>query len=346
LVSRADFDFHSRVVPLLLAFAKARGLDVPGLVARFELPHDLNLSQPGKQELTTRLSTVRELAAAIAEGVDEPGFGHLLAESVPKGAYGVAEFAIRAGPTLRHTFQNLARFSGLIGPSQTFTYVETATEAQQHNAPTNLPTGLGRHLNEYTNALMARTLTTLCADAHISHVWFTTPAPASLSHLETYYPGARLSFDAPTNGFAIDARWLEQEVKGGDAALYSFLEEHAVEALASRPKTDDLVDRLRHLVREALKQGEPNVERLSTRLQMSGRTLQRRLADLGTSFQDVLDEVRFDLSRAYLKDDRLDFSQVAYLLGYSELRAFDRAFKRWAGVSPRDFRTRGPAAAQ
>ena len=89
---------------------------------------------------------------------------------------------------------------------------------------------------------------------------------------------------------------------------------------------------------DALKQGEPNIERLATRMHMSGRTLQRRLADLKTSFQDVLDGVRFDLARSYLRDERLDISQVAYLLGYSELRAFDRAFRRWAGMAPRDWR--------
>ena len=71
---------------------------------------------------------------------------------------------------------------------------------------------------------------------------------------------------------------------------------------------------------------------------MSGRTLQRRLSDLQTSFQEVLDVVRFDLARAYLKDVRLDVSQVAYLLGYSELRAFDRAFRRWANKSPTEWR--------
>ncbi len=110
-------------------------------------------------------------------------------------------------------------------------------------------------------------------------------------------------------------------------------------ALASRPRSDDLIYKLRHQIREALKQGEPNVERLATRLNMSGRTLQRRLSDLKTSFQEVLDVVRFDLARAYLKDVRLDVSQVAYLLGYSELRAFDRAFRRWASKSPTEWRS-------
>ena len=106
----------------------------------------------------------------------------------------------------------------------------------------------------------------------------------------------------------------------------------------SRPRSDDLIEKLRHALREALKQGEPNVERLAKRLSLSGRTLQRRLGQLKTSFQEVLDHVRFDLARQYLKDARLDLTQIAYLLGYSELRAFDRAFRRWASKSPGDWR--------
>jgi AraC-like DNA-binding protein len=150
---------------------------------------------------------------------------------------------------------------------------------------------------------------------------------------------SQLTYDEATNGFAMDASLLDKPVNGGDPALYAFLEEHAQAALASRPRSDDLIDKLRHQLREAIKQGEPNVERLATRLNMSGRTLQRRLADLKTSFQEVLDLVRFDLARAYLKDVRLDVSQVAYLLGYSELRAFDRAFRRWASKSPTEWRS-------
>ncbi len=89
---------------------------------------------------------------------------------------------------------------------------------------------------------------------------------------------------------------------------------------------------------EALRKGETGLEHVAARLHVSSRTLQRRLSEHGTSYQELLDDVRVRLARAYLKDARLGVAEVAYLLGYSELRAFDRAFRRWTGLSPREFR--------
>jgi len=336
-VSRSVPSFESRLVPLMAWYAGQRGLDVKALLAKHQVPADFLKDAPGKTPLVTPLPTPGALAGELADTLREPHLGLALAEAVPKGAYGVAEFLIRAVPTLREAFENLARYNGLIAPSQTFHFVEEHGEARLETWCTAQPAALGRHLNEYTVAILVRTLWSL-ADAKVTRVWFTTPRPDGTARLAEFFRTGALAFDQPSSGFAVDAGELSLPVKSGDPALFGFLEEHARAALASRPKTDDLVDKLRHAIRDALKAGEPNIERLATRLALSGRTLQRRLADLGTSFQEVLDQVRFDLARAYLRDARLDLSQVAYLLGYSELRAFDRAFRRWANQSPGEWR--------
>ena len=79
---------------------------------------------------------------------------------------------------------------------------------------------------------------------------------------------------------------------------------------------------------------------LARRLGMSECTLQRRLRSEGTSFAGLLDELRLDLARQYLGDNRLAIYEVAYLLGYSEPSAFNRAFRRWTGQTPREYRQR------
>ena len=73
---------------------------------------------------------------------------------------------------------------------------------------------------------------------------------------------------------------------------------------------------------------------------MSERTLQRRLKDEGVTFAALVDEVRPDLARMYLADPKLAIFEVAFLLGYSEPSAFNRAFRRWTGTSPSDFRSK------
>jgi AraC-like DNA-binding protein len=77
---------------------------------------------------------------------------------------------------------------------------------------------------------------------------------------------------------------------------------------------------------------------------MSRRTLQRRLADRGTSYAGVLDGTRRDLAVRYLRDPALQISEVAYLLGFGEAGSFNRAFKRWTGQTPTDFRAAGTGA--
>ncbi len=340
-MSKTEPEITSRAAPMMLRFAQDRGLDAKALAAKWKLPADV-LSDPSKalkMEVTTLAELARGLANELSEQLKDPNLGLTLAASVPRGSYGVAEFLIRSAPTVRSACENLVRFNSLIAPTQTFALVLTGAEAQMHNSPTVAPTCLGRHLNEYTTRLTVDALQSM-AEVPLTRVWFINAPPASTDGLAAAFKTTNFSFDQPTNGFAIALAELDRPVKTADAPLFGFLEEHALSALASRPRGDDLIDRLRQLIKEAVKQGEPNIERLSMRLQLSARTLQRRLADKGTSFQEVLDAARFDLARAFLREARLELTEIAYLLGYSELRAFDRAFKRWSGLTPGEYRVR------
>jgi AraC-like DNA-binding protein len=87
-----------------------------------------------------------------------------------------------------------------------------------------------------------------------------------------------------------------------------------------------------------LRDGEPSIEHLAPRLGVSVRSLQRRLREAGTSYKQVLDQVRHDLALRYLTAGELSIGEVAFLLGFSEPSAFHRAFKRWTGSTPGEFR--------
>jgi AraC-like DNA-binding protein len=339
---RSSFEMTSRVAPIVLAFAHSRGLDPRALMEKHQLPAELDWRQAGKLEVTLPAPRLKSLVDDVAQTLQLPHLGLELARALPKGAYGVAEFLIRSVATVRGACENLVRFNSLVAPHQTFRFEETAEEAQLHHGIAGSPDAMSVHHHEYTTLVLVTTFHGMVDDAKVNRVWFAHAPVPDLATLTRAFGTSDLTFDAALNGFSFDRRFLDMPVKGGDAALYPFLEEHALAALASRPKSDDLIERVRQNIREALKSGEPNIERIATRLALSGRTLQRRLADVDTSFQAVLDDVRFDLARAYLKDARLDITQVAYLLGYSELRAFDRAFKRWANVTPREWREQRP----
>ncbi|WP_170319542.1 AraC family transcriptional regulator [Polyangium spumosum] len=165
---------------------------------------------------------------------------------------------------------------------------------------------------------------------------FAHPAPASLADHERILPGPT-RFLAGEDAIVLDAADLEVPMRAANEALLTGLERHAAQALSRLPALESLVDRVRALITAELPGGNPNADHIASALQMSVRTLARRLDELGTSHKALLDDVRAKLARSYLLEEKRSVNEVAGLLGFSEVSAFHRAFRRWFGQSPTDF---------
>ncbi len=113
---------------------------------------------------------------------------------------------------------------------------------------------------------------------------------------------------------------------------------HRRQISGARPKADDFVFDVRQLITTLLPSGQSKKAAVAQGLGMSSRTLTRRLAKDGLTYQGLLDEVRRKLALQYLKDRRINIKKVADLLGYSEASAFYRAFRRWTDSSPAQHR--------
>jgi AraC-like DNA-binding protein len=149
--------------------------------------------------------------------------------------------------------------------------------------------------------------------------------------------GCPIHFDAPLDHLVIDAALLARPFVTRNADVVAMLVpslESALAESASRSIADD--------VRAALSRrmtGErPSVEKIAHELRLSPRTLQRRLGELGTSYQELLDDVRRDASRRLLASTDLDAGEIAFLLGFEELNSFSRAFHGWEGATPMRWR--------
>jgi len=112
----------------------------------------------------------------------------------------------------------------------------------------------------------------------------------------------------------------------------------AIRRLNAQEPHQTLVDGARAQVRHALLSGEPALEIIAEKMGMSAGSLQRRLRDQGLTFTALVDKVRCELATYYLQQRHLPISELALLLGYSEVSAFSRAFRRWFGISPRQWR--------
>lgn len=126
-----------------------------------------------------------------------------------------------------------------------------------------------------------------------------------------------------------------------DATASEYLRQQCQHLLSKLSNQSQLIDSVRQLL--LARPGYfPDIELVAERLALSTRTLQRKLSDEGTSFQEVLDEMRFQIAKDYLTDTRLPLHEIATLLGYNEPANFTHAFKRWAKVAPNDYRRSPP----
>lgn len=108
--------------------------------------------------------------------------------------------------------------------------------------------------------------------------------------------------------------------------------------LEQQTRTRSLRERIIQLLGPLLNGREPDLEEVAARLQLPTWTLRRKLAEEGTQFRSILNDTRRDLAMTYIRDTELAFGEIAYLLGFASAEAFQRAFKRWSGQTPGEFR--------
>jgi AraC-like DNA-binding protein len=161
---------------------------------------------------------------------------------------------------------------------------------------------------------------------------------ANEAMLERHF-GCKVRFDAPVDLFVFDAKALAEPFVTHNAELLEVIVpglEAAVHKGAGARRS--LADDVRRALSQRISGERPAVEKVAKSLGMSGRTLQRRLEELGTSYQALLDEVRRRSARRLLVKTDLDTGEVAFLLGFEELNSFTRAFHAWEGTTPARWR--------
>jgi len=144
-------------------------------------------------------------------------------------------------------------------------------------------------------------------------------------------------FGRPSNELVVERASLDTPLLGADAAAHEVLVDLAEHRLDEY--REPLVARLGATIEGLLVDGPPRLSAVAHRMATSERTLQRALRREGTSFNALLDRTRRDLAFRLLRRDRVKIAEVAYLVGFSHVSSFYRAFERWAGTSPAAFVT-------
>jgi AraC-like DNA-binding protein len=325
----------SQVVRVFLACHRMAGRTNDDLLRRHGLAGDAETAP----EVELPLASLHALTDEIAASLGASHLGLQLAKALPRGSYGLIEFIARSSPTLREAARRVTRYTGLLNDLVVATFEEHEGRGRFTQRIPGVPLCVGKQPNEMFLAVGVRLVRELLERSWVPpEVRFAHHRPADVAPLVEFF-GPHLEFDCGENQVAIDARDLDQAIAGSDQALLGTLEQQADRLISERPTRSDGLAWIRERVRLDLRCGTPQLQSIAAKLQMSARTLQRKLAAEGTSFQAVLDGVREELARIYMARRDLALGEVAYLLGFSELSAFVRAFRRWTGQSPGQFRS-------
>ena len=195
-----------------------------------------------------------------------------------------------------------------------------------------------RHLSDEILAATALVFDSICIlPIPIQEAHFSYPRPADTRRLQATF-GNYLRFDQPISALYFDRKILnyplvEQDYGSDSSDSHRF--QNLFDAEGSR---DNFLGTLRRSITQYLPEGEVSLDTIAADLNVSRRTLQRRLSDKGTQFSQVLQDVRSYLAVRYLSDKRLAMAEIAFLLGYSDQATFSNAFKSWYGMSPSEYR--------
>lgn len=161
--------------------------------------------------------------------------------------------------------------------------------------------------------------------------------PDDVSAYENYF-ACPVIFDAPRQAVTFSHEQIARRIKTTDPYLMNLLEQQANALLQASPHQDEWLTSVQQHITATLQYGAANAAVIAQRMGLSERSFYRYLRYRGLTFQALLNQVRFELAKDYLKNNALSMSEIAYLLGYSEQSVFSRAFHTWAQTTPLKYR--------
>lgn len=252
--------------------------------------------------------------------------------------YGAFGLAWKSAPDLRGSYARSERYGHVLGSAETYS-LDATDDGVFFSLDKAGDGSLGMLLSNEASMSAVATISQEVSTAPFipKGVFFKHAARGDVSVYEAHF-GCPVHFETERDALLLTDEMLAVPNKLGDETIARFFDRHLATELAAKTSDVGLEQRVRIAVSQTLSEGVPTVTDIAGQLGMSGRTLQRRLSDNGSSFQGLVDLARRDLAERLLKDTDYSLAEVAFLTGFAEQSGFTRAFKRWAGQTPRSYR--------
>ncbi len=270
-----------------------------------------------------------------ATGCDHLGL--LLGERASISSLGIVGFMLQCAPTVGVALQALVRFLDLHDRGGIAT-MDIDAGVVQLGYDIILPEASAQEqIYDLAMTYLWKVMRGLCGEQWLPiTVMLMRRTPPNIEPYHSAF-SSRERFNQGHNAMVFRAHWLDQPIAGSDPLLYRYLEKQALEAQTRQLTT--IVDDLRLLLHRSFASGHCSATVVARQLGMHERTLNRYLSTAKTTFRRELDSVRYEMARELLASSAMQISQIADALDYAETSSFCRAYRRWSGVSPNDWRS-------
>jgi AraC-like DNA-binding protein len=290
-------------------------------------------------DLVLGFSTFERLVREAIELTREPALGLFVGERLLASSHGILGYAATSSPTLEQAIFVLERFTGLRTSLIAVSHCLVGRHVRVQFGGTRPLGDVERPLLEAVVLSIKNVLDSISSGAcAVSEVSFSFGTP-------DYAPLARALFRCDVkygrtwSGFALPAHVILLPLKTADPEAFRQAALICQRELDKLTSDESLAARVRRSLLES-QNGFPSLEVVARQLHLVPRTLHRRLVEEGTSYRELLEDVRHSLAIEHVKSGRFTFEQIAYTLGYSDLANFRRAFKRWESVAPSEYASR------
>ena len=318
-------------VSLVLDTFQGEGLD------RAELLAGSGISPVDLDRADARITTRQEMQVCANAVALRKEIGLELGGRMHVSSYGMLGYALLTSATFGDALEFAFRYPALLGTLFDLRLREDnesvwLTASNYRNTPS---------LTLFNAELCLASLKTICADLlgqplPLLGARFAYPAPSYKAlYLDSFACPVR--FAAQDHGFGFSRQWLEHKLPLADAVTHRAMAERCRRQNTEFTGRQAWFGKIRQLLGGQL-DAPPGLEGLAAQMTCSSRTLRRHLHELGSSYQELLDELRFEQAKRLLAENRLPIHRISEKLGFSEAASFRQAFIRWSGVAPSHFR--------
>lgn len=322
----------SVVTKFLYRIFSGEGLDVDKIFDRSDINPDL-FEDAQYRVSHEKLLHMWEIAGELSH---DPDFGLHLGAKAPTPPFNAAGFLAYTSKNLRETIVSLNKYLKLFTDNGS---VKLTEDDELSKLSIDLSGGCetNRQHSDFWQVFFYRCFNTLIGwQLPVVEAGFRHKKPDDTAAYDQIFT-CQLKFEQKENYFCFPSVYLDYQTISSDAAMHKVHEMQAVQQLHALTEVG-ILNKVKRAVFESLPAKDIELKDVAELLNLTPRTVQRNLASEGTTFKKLVDEARKDYTLAEIEGTEFTVAEIAYRLGYKDLSSFYRAFKRWTGMTPVDYR--------